>query len=199
MHTRLPREGVAKAGGRCMDNILIERLWRSLKYEEVYLNAYATVAEAKVGIGAWLDFYNEERQHQSLGYCMPAGKFTRNACGYLDDRRCRRAALPRFPNELGKRGNAGLRPHTSQRNDRNRSRHRNRRGYTLRSGSGRLTIGVHLRRFRREVRLSGSGVGINPREGDADLIPRLVHQLQWLQHRIANGAASEVYDHDISR
>jgi putative transposase len=57
--------------GRCMDNIFVERLWRSLKYEEVYLNAYATVAEAKTGIGAWLDFYNEERQHQSLGYRTP--------------------------------------------------------------------------------------------------------------------------------
>jgi putative transposase len=57
--------------GRCMDNIFVERLWRSLKYEEVYLNAYATVAEAKAGIGAWLSFYNQERQHQSLGYRTP--------------------------------------------------------------------------------------------------------------------------------
>jgi putative transposase len=57
--------------GRCMDNIFVERLWRSLKYEEVYLKAYASVAEAKAGIGAWLDFYNEERQHQSLGYRTP--------------------------------------------------------------------------------------------------------------------------------
>jgi putative transposase len=57
--------------GRCMDNIFVERLWRSLKYEEVYLNAYATVAEAKAGIDAWLSFYNEERQHQSLGYRTP--------------------------------------------------------------------------------------------------------------------------------
>ena len=57
--------------GRCMDNIFVERLWRSLKYEEVYLHAYATVAEAKTGIGAWLSFYNEERQHQSLGYRTP--------------------------------------------------------------------------------------------------------------------------------
>jgi putative transposase len=57
--------------GRCMDNIFVERLWRSLKYEEVYLNAYATVAEARAGISAWLSFYNEERQHQSLGYRTP--------------------------------------------------------------------------------------------------------------------------------
>src|SRR5467141_5429707 len=57
--------------GRCMDNIFVERLWRSLKYEEVYLHAYATVAEAKAGIGAWISFYNDERQHQSLGYRTP--------------------------------------------------------------------------------------------------------------------------------
>ena len=57
--------------GRCMDNIFVERLWRSLKYEEIYLHAYATVAEAKAGIGAWLEFYNTERQHQSLGYRTP--------------------------------------------------------------------------------------------------------------------------------
>jgi len=57
--------------GRYMDNIFVERLWRSLKYEEVYLNAYATVAEAKTGIGAWLSFYNDERPHQSLGYRTP--------------------------------------------------------------------------------------------------------------------------------
>src|SRR5438094_8104779 len=57
--------------GRYMDNIFVERLWRSLKYEEVYLNAYATVADAKAGIGCWLEFYNAERQHQSLGYRTP--------------------------------------------------------------------------------------------------------------------------------
>ena len=54
-----------------MDNIFVERLWRSLKYEEVDLNAYASVAEAKAGIGSWLAFYNQERQHQSLGYRTP--------------------------------------------------------------------------------------------------------------------------------
>ena len=54
-----------------MDNICVERLWRSLKYEEVYLHAYASVAEAKAGIGAWLRFYNEERQHQSHAYRTP--------------------------------------------------------------------------------------------------------------------------------
>jgi putative transposase len=57
--------------GLCIDNIFVERLWRSLKYEEVYFHAYGTVAEPKTGIGARLDFYNSERQHQSLGYRTP--------------------------------------------------------------------------------------------------------------------------------
>jgi putative transposase len=57
--------------GRCMDNIFIERLWRSLKYEDVYLHAYASVAQARAGIAAWLRFYNEERLHQAHGYRTP--------------------------------------------------------------------------------------------------------------------------------
>jgi putative transposase len=75
--------------GRYMDNIFVERLWRSLKYEEVYLNAYASVAEAKAGIGSWLGFYNEERQHQSLGYRTP-----RQACEAECPWICGRSALP---------------------------------------------------------------------------------------------------------
>lgn len=58
--------------GRCMDNIFIERLWRSLKYEEVYLKDYETEAEAKSGIERYLRFYNEERLHQNLGYRTPS-------------------------------------------------------------------------------------------------------------------------------
>ena len=57
--------------GRCKDNIFVERLWRSLKYEEVYLHAYTSVPEAKAGIGAWLHFYNEERLHQTHGDRTP--------------------------------------------------------------------------------------------------------------------------------
>lgn len=57
--------------GRCMDNIFVERLWRSLKYEEVYLNAYNDVREAWAGVGKWLRFYNLERPHQALGYQPP--------------------------------------------------------------------------------------------------------------------------------
>jgi putative transposase len=58
--------------GRCMDNIFIERLWRSLKYEEVYLKDYESVAEARAGIDRYFRFYNYERLHQSLDYRTPA-------------------------------------------------------------------------------------------------------------------------------
>jgi putative transposase len=58
--------------GRAMDNIFTERLWRSLKYEEVYLKEYATVLEAKENIGTYFNFYNYERKHQSNNYRTPA-------------------------------------------------------------------------------------------------------------------------------
>jgi len=58
--------------GRYQDNIFVERLWRSVKYEEVYLKAYQTVAEARAGINAYLEFYNQQRPHQALGYRTPA-------------------------------------------------------------------------------------------------------------------------------
>ena len=52
--------------GRWLDNVFIERLWRSLKYENVYLNAYETGSEARAGIGRWIAFYNQARPHSSL-------------------------------------------------------------------------------------------------------------------------------------
>jgi len=55
-----------------MDNTFTERLWRSLKYEEVYINDYETVRDAKEGISRYINFYNRERPHQSLGYRTPA-------------------------------------------------------------------------------------------------------------------------------
>ena len=62
--------------GRCMDNIFIERLWRSLKYEEVYLKDYASVTEARMSIERYFRFYNHERLHQSLDYRTPAVLYT---------------------------------------------------------------------------------------------------------------------------
>ena len=57
--------------GRWMGNVLIERLWRSLKYEEVYLNAYETIFEARRRIADWIKFYNFDRRHQSLDRQTP--------------------------------------------------------------------------------------------------------------------------------
>ena len=61
--------------GRYSDNIIVERLWRSIKYEEVYLEAYQNGTEARKGIGAYLDFYNRDRPHQALGYRTPGEVF----------------------------------------------------------------------------------------------------------------------------
>jgi len=57
--------------GRWMDNVFIERLWRSLKHEDIYLKGYADGLEAKDGIAAWMKFYNNQRLHQALGYQTP--------------------------------------------------------------------------------------------------------------------------------
>jgi putative transposase len=57
--------------GRWIDNRMIERLWRSLKYECVYLNAFETGSEARNGIGAWIRYYNEKRPHSSHGLLTP--------------------------------------------------------------------------------------------------------------------------------
>lgn len=57
--------------GRCFDNIMIERIWRSVKYENVYLRDYNTVAEAREGLDEYLNFYNTMRPHQSLDYMTP--------------------------------------------------------------------------------------------------------------------------------
>jgi hypothetical protein len=58
--------------GRCLDNVFIERLWRSLKYECVYLHAWETGSQARVGIGRWITFYNHQRPHAAHGGQPPA-------------------------------------------------------------------------------------------------------------------------------
>ena len=50
-----------------MDNVFVERLWRSVKYEEVYLRAYESMSEARNGVGNYFEFYNTQRKHQALG------------------------------------------------------------------------------------------------------------------------------------
>ena len=71
---RLATAGVAismDGRGRFLDNIFIERLWRSIKYEEVHLKAYADGREARTGIGFWMTFYNDRRPHQAMNNQMP--------------------------------------------------------------------------------------------------------------------------------
>jgi putative transposase len=58
--------------GRCLDNVFVERLWRSVKYEDVYLRGYERVPELECGLRSYFGFYNTERLHQSLGYRTPA-------------------------------------------------------------------------------------------------------------------------------
>lgn len=70
----LKREGVAismDGRGRALDNIFVERLWRNVKYEDVYLKGYATMAELTVGLAQYFAFYNAARPHQALGYNTP--------------------------------------------------------------------------------------------------------------------------------
>jgi putative transposase len=70
----LEKNGIAVSmdgKGRWRDNVFVERVWKSIKYEEVYLHAYETVLEARTLIGKYLEFYNSVRPHSSLGGCTP--------------------------------------------------------------------------------------------------------------------------------
>jgi putative transposase len=67
--------------GRAFDNIFVERLWRTVKVEEVYLRDYQTVAEARYGLGRYFDFYNNRRFHQALNYRTPAEVYGVAPCG----------------------------------------------------------------------------------------------------------------------
>ncbi len=67
--------------GRYIDNIFVERLWRSLKYEEVYLNPYDSLVEARQGIGRYFQFFNDERPHSALGYQTPAAFYDSTLVG----------------------------------------------------------------------------------------------------------------------
>ncbi len=67
--------------GRSIDNIVIERFWRTIKYEDIYLNGYETIKEAKKGIGEFITFYNEERLHSSIEYETPDEVYLR----YLEE------------------------------------------------------------------------------------------------------------------
>jgi putative transposase len=83
--------------GRYLDNIFIERLGRSLKYEDVYIKAYGSVAEARRSLGEWLAFYNDVRPHQSLGYRTPREIFEAVACEYVDNASASLRDAPALP------------------------------------------------------------------------------------------------------
>jgi putative transposase len=73
--SRLETAGVAVSmdgRGRCLDNVFVERLWRSVKYEDIYIHRYEAVPELQQGLGRYFPYYNEERFHQSLDYRTPA-------------------------------------------------------------------------------------------------------------------------------
>jgi putative transposase len=75
---RLESAGVAVSmdgRGRCLDNVFVERLWRSIKYEDIYLKGYEGVPELQAGLGQYFPFYNEERPHQALDYRTPAAVY----------------------------------------------------------------------------------------------------------------------------
>ena len=89
--------------GRWMDNVFIERLWRSLKYEDIYPKHYADGREVKVGISTWIDFYHTTRFHRALRNRTPMAVWRDGAaplagagCGYVDNARALPTAL-RWP------------------------------------------------------------------------------------------------------
>lgn len=63
--------------GRCLDNIFVERLWRSVKYEDIYLKGYQTIPEARAGLVKYFDFYNHRRYHQALDNKTPCQVYTK--------------------------------------------------------------------------------------------------------------------------
>ncbi len=69
--------------GRWLDNVFVERLWRSLKYEDIYLKGYADGREAKAGIASWMTFYNLQRPHQALGNRTPMAAWREGTTGAL--------------------------------------------------------------------------------------------------------------------
>ena len=87
---RLEGAGIAVSRdgrGRALDNVFVERLWRSVKYEDIYIRGYDTVPGLHHGLASYFAFYNEQRPHQALGYQTPAALYfaTRSAAAAGDD------------------------------------------------------------------------------------------------------------------
>ena len=81
---RLEAAGVAVSmdgRGRALDNVFVERLWRSVKYEHIYIQGYDSVPGLHRGLARYFAFYNDERPHQSLGYRTPAAVYRSTGAG----------------------------------------------------------------------------------------------------------------------
>jgi len=81
---RLEKDGISismDGKGRALDNIFVERLWRSLKYEDIYLKGYESLREVRNGLNMYFEFYNEKRPHQGLKYRTPAEVYFKNRLG----------------------------------------------------------------------------------------------------------------------
>ena len=94
--------------GRYTDNIFVERLWRTVKYEEVYLKAYSDGREAKDGLEAYFHFYNTQRPHQALGYRTPAEVFSGDSVQSDEQSKERRWPASRALVYLGKTAGPSL-------------------------------------------------------------------------------------------
>jgi putative transposase len=97
---RLEAAGVAVSmdgRGRCLDNVFVERLWRSVKYEDIYLWRYETVPQLQQGLGRYFGYYNEERLHQALDYRTPVAVYRSRAGGGRRSVKRRHSFSPRRP------------------------------------------------------------------------------------------------------
>lgn len=108
----LKREGVAismDGRGRALDSIFVERLWRNVKYEDVYLKGYANMTELTVGLAQYFAFYNDARPHQSLGYQTPDQVYRDGTGGgaLIADRFGDDGEAPQQKSKTGQRRSAG--------------------------------------------------------------------------------------------
>ena len=74
--------------GRCIDNVRIERFWRTIKYEDIFIQSYETLGEARIGIKAFIEYYIHERPHQALGYKTPAEIYYNGQTKTIDSSLC---------------------------------------------------------------------------------------------------------------
>ncbi len=91
--------------GRALDNIFVERLWRSVKYEDIYLKGYACMGELLIGLSEYFTFYNGERPHQSLSNQTPNGVYESGQGGgaMIVDRFSKEKSVPEVTTESGQR------------------------------------------------------------------------------------------------